>query len=297
MRPKISVIVPVYQVEAYIDEALSSIRAQSLRDIEILCVDDQGQDGSMDAVRRHAGEDDRIRLLAHGQNRGLAIARNTGMAAARGECLFFLDSDDALLPGILEKLHAAIERTSSDVAACRYTAFLESPTPSRTQRRTARHLNAMNAGCPTEGPYEVSAGNLGEAIARMKICAWNKLYSADFLRGNGIAFPSEGKIIFEDVPFMLKQLACRPRVYLLDDIGVRYRIRPQSITNSVSRAERYRNHRAALADALQYIERRLAPPEAQRMRDAISRAFPKYMPRPWRQRFAFWVKRVFRALD
>jgi glycosyltransferase involved in cell wall biosynthesis len=90
-RPRVSVVMPVYNVEKYVAEAITSVLAQSLTDFELLIIDDGGQDGSMALCRRF--DDPRIRIISQ-TNRGLAGARNTGIMSARGEYVAFLDSDD-----------------------------------------------------------------------------------------------------------------------------------------------------------------------------------------------------------
>lgn len=90
-NPKMSVVMPIYNVEAFVGDAIQSVLDQSFKDFELICVDDGGQDGSMDIVRGFA--DPRIRIICQ-ENRGLAGARNTGIANARGEFIGLLDSDD-----------------------------------------------------------------------------------------------------------------------------------------------------------------------------------------------------------
>ena len=82
---KVSVVIPVYQVEAYIEECLSSVCGQTFTDMEILCINDCTKDGSWDKVRKAAGDDSRIRLLCNEKNMGLAAVRNKGLLNARGE--------------------------------------------------------------------------------------------------------------------------------------------------------------------------------------------------------------------
>ena len=92
--PKVSIIVPVYNVENYIAECLNSLINQTLKDIEIICVDDCGQDNSMKIVEDFAKKDKRIKIVAHKENQGLGEARNTGIKNATSEYIGFLDSDD-----------------------------------------------------------------------------------------------------------------------------------------------------------------------------------------------------------
>lgn len=99
--PKVSVIMPVYNVERFVADAVSSVLAQSFEDFELLIVDDQSPDGSMDICKGF--EDPRIRIIHHSRNKGLAGARNTGIRHARGEFLAFLDSDDSWHPDKLDR--------------------------------------------------------------------------------------------------------------------------------------------------------------------------------------------------
>ena len=96
MSPKLSVIVPVYNVEKYIGLCLESLSGQTFKDIEIICVNDASTDGSGDIVRRYMQKDHRITLLNHSKNRGQSVARNTGLKVAQAEFVTFVDSDDFL---------------------------------------------------------------------------------------------------------------------------------------------------------------------------------------------------------
>ena len=112
---KISVVVPVYNVEDYLDECLTSLLRQTARDMEILIVDDGSTDASAAIARGYAERDDRIRIITR-PNGGLGAARNTGIEEATGEYLAFLDSDDVLPPTAYELLLNSLEKTGSDFA-------------------------------------------------------------------------------------------------------------------------------------------------------------------------------------
>lgn len=113
---QVSVIVPVFNSEATIQRALDSVVAQTIMDIEIIVVDDASTDGSGDAVTRWAGG--RVTLLRHPQNRGAAAARNTGIAAARGRWITFLDFDDAWKPDKLARQQSELAQAGDSIAAC-----------------------------------------------------------------------------------------------------------------------------------------------------------------------------------
>ncbi len=117
MRAKVSVIIPVYNVQDVIAKCLDSVVGQSLHDIEIVVVDDGTPDSSMSVVERFAADDDRFRLIAHEKNRGLMQARRTGYLAAGGDYVLFCDSDDYLPADAVEKLFREAERTDADVVS------------------------------------------------------------------------------------------------------------------------------------------------------------------------------------
>lgn len=102
---KISVIIPVYNVENYIQDCLDSVRNQSLEDLEILCINDSSTDHSFDIVKKAAEEDPRIRCIENEKNLGLASTRNRGMELAQGEYVYFLDSDDMIRQNAMQELY------------------------------------------------------------------------------------------------------------------------------------------------------------------------------------------------
>src|SRR5436309_7541691 len=114
--PRISVVVPAYDVEPYLHECLASIAGQTVTDLEVIVVDDGSTDGTRAVAEAFAAGDPRFRVIAQA-NRGLGAARNAGVDAAGGALLAFVDGDDALPPRAYEHLSAALSRTGSDFAA------------------------------------------------------------------------------------------------------------------------------------------------------------------------------------
>lgn len=92
-KPKISVIVPVYNTEKYLDECLNSVENQTLKDIEIICVNDGSTDKSLEILNNHAGKDSRIKVISQ-ENGGVSSARNAGIESSSGSYILFIDSDD-----------------------------------------------------------------------------------------------------------------------------------------------------------------------------------------------------------
>lgn len=112
---KVSIIVPIYNVENYLQQCLDSIINQTLQDLEIICVDDCGTDKSMDIVNQYAKHDKRIKIISHPHNMGQGAARNTGIKAAQGEYVGFVDSDDFIALNYFEKLYTAAIENNADL--------------------------------------------------------------------------------------------------------------------------------------------------------------------------------------
>ena len=114
-RPEITVIVPVYNVEKYLRTCLDSLSAQSLRNIEILCVNDGSTDGSLAILEEYAGRDERIRVIDKKQNEGLLLARKSGVMEASGRYITFVDSDDELASDACEVMCREMEKNPTDI--------------------------------------------------------------------------------------------------------------------------------------------------------------------------------------
>lgn len=117
-KPRLSIIVPVYNVEKYLDKCLSSILSQTFTDFELVLVDDGSTDGSGEICDRYAESDNRIHVI-HKKNGGLSSARNQGIITARGEYIGFCDSDDWVEPDMYKELMSAALNESADIAICR----------------------------------------------------------------------------------------------------------------------------------------------------------------------------------
>lgn len=120
----VSVIVPVYNTEKYLEQCLNSILDQTLREIEVICVDDGSQDGSVAMIQKMAAEDERLHLLTQ-KNAGGGAARNLGLSRAKGKYLMFLDSDDFFHPQLLEKMVQRCEETGAQICTCKARCYHE----------------------------------------------------------------------------------------------------------------------------------------------------------------------------
>ena len=128
----VSVIVPVYKVEPYLDRCVASILAQTYPNLEVILVDDGSPDNCPAFCDAWAQRDARIRVI-HKKNGGQSTARNAGLDAARGEWIAFVDSDDTITPDYCAKLYAAVQQTGAQIAACNYRQVDESGQPLKEQ--------------------------------------------------------------------------------------------------------------------------------------------------------------------
>lgn len=220
--PLISVIVPVYNVAAHVGACIASLRAQSLADFEAIVVDDGSTDDSLAAARAAARGDGRFRFLRR-PNGGLSAARNTGLDAARGRFIAFLDSDDRLAPGYLARLHGALAAQGGDWIACAIRfLYPDGGTGLHSAIHGAPALPAHPTGAPERHDITDWA-----ALIRQFPSAWNKLYRRDLI--GDIRF-DEGTY-YEDHAFFWR-LACRTDhlLYLPEPLYWHLRGRPGQIT-------------------------------------------------------------------
>ena len=115
MTPKISVLIPVFNTAKYLPACLDSVLAQSMQDFEIIAVNDASTDNSLEVLTEYAAKDARIRIISHEKNKGLLAGRLTGIRAARGKYLMFLDSDDRFLPEVLKNVLSTAEKSGADI--------------------------------------------------------------------------------------------------------------------------------------------------------------------------------------
>lgn len=215
-NPVISVIVPVYMVEAYIRQCLDSLAAQTYQDIEFILVDDGSPDGCPAICDAYAAADPRFRVI-HKANGGLSDARNAGIEQARGQWLGFVDSDDWVAPDFYQYLLEGALSTNADVVVSEYYNVWDK-TAKATNRASIRTF---------EGDSSLQA----LLMLRIGNYAWNKLYRRT-LWEDGVRYPA-GKN-FEDVRTTYRLLQRANKVVALTEAKYFYRRHEQSITGSKS---------------------------------------------------------------
>ncbi len=214
-QPKVSVIVPVYNVEMYLEQCLDSIIHQTLREIEIICVDDGSTDGSVAILKRYAAEDSRFVLL-YQENKGGGAARNLGMTVAGGKYVIFLNSDDFFEPALLEKSYEAAESHSADVVLFDARRFNDKK---QQVVETSRFLRTDLL--PEQEVF--SRRDVANDIFRITSPApWLRLYRSDFLARAGLQYQEISNS--NDFYFGLCTLALAERICAVDEPLVYYRV-------------------------------------------------------------------------
>lgn len=218
---KISVIIPVYNVQDYLRECLSSVIHQTLEDIEIICVDDGSTDSSLKILTEYEYLDDRITII-HKSNKGLASTRNFAMKYAKGKYIFFLDSDDNIKLNTLEELYGYAEKNKLDFLIFQAINF-----DSSKKEFFETEYFSMNKLKNSNLKSVFNYADLGDLIFSISVTAWQKLYNREFLENIGAQF-LDG-LIFEDNLFFWEVLFNANRISFMPEYFYVRRIHPNSI--------------------------------------------------------------------
>ena len=201
---KVSVVIPIYNVENFLEECLESITNQTLRDIEIICINDGSTDKSLDILNSYASEDDRFKVFSQ-ENQGHAVATNKGMELANGKYLYLMDSDDILKLTALEETYNYAEKKSADIVlfqSCNYSNSEDKYYKSK--------IYSMDDVADFIGDKVVNANDLGDLIFSIPVTPWSKLYNNDFIKRINVKFPKglvfDDNVFFWDVLFYAKRI-------------------------------------------------------------------------------------------
>ncbi len=221
-EPKVSVVIPVYNVDKHLGECLDSVLRQTLKDIEVVCVDDGSTDDSAKILADYAAKDSRVKVLPRA-NAGAGAARNAGMAAASGEYLFFHDSDDWCDRCMLKRLYAAARQGDCDIVLTGMSRHDGKCAVAQPMYPTGRVL-AMTR--PFSG---LDAADFIFTDARTNPV--NKLFKRAFVTSDGVRFGTMRRI--EDMVFSFTAIAKARRIGVLDAAHYHYRmVRSDSLMNT-----------------------------------------------------------------
>lgn len=214
MNPKISVVMPVYNDEKYLRECLDCLVSQTLKDIEIICVNDGSTDGTLSILNEYAGKDPRVKVISQ-ENQGPGAARNTGLNSATGEYLALLDSDDVYDRSMLEKLLGLAEQNGLDIAICRSQTLdnktgklIETPWCIRKDMLPKKKVFSCR---------DISIYNFRFSVG----WSWDKLFRREFIERNALRFQPLRNA--DDALFVFVSLVLAEKIAVIDDILVSHR--------------------------------------------------------------------------
>lgn len=212
-QPKVSVVIPVYNADPYLRECMDSVVSQTLRDIEIICVDDGSTDSSLAILREYERKDERVSVLTQ-PNINAGAARNRGLRHAVGEYLSFLDADDFFEPDMLEKAYAKAKEQAAEICVYHCDFF-------NTQTKTFEGEGAvLEENLPEKRPF--AGTDVKKDLFRTFVgWAWDKLFLREFIVENKILFQEHRTS--DDLLFTYFALAKAERITILDDVFAHHR--------------------------------------------------------------------------
>ena len=235
-NPKVSVIIPVYNVEKYLRDCLDSVVGQTLEEIEIICINDGSTDNSLEILKEYESKDERIKIIDK-ENGGLSSARNAGIKEAKGEYTLFVDSDDMVSRGLCKNAYY-LAKIYGDVDAIeiRTASFQNGEEFSFENNKFEEEPDVLNV---------VKNGNPFEALRLSRFMIWNKVWNTDFIKRHDLWFKEDGLTFNEDTLFNYLALPYAKRAIFAtcnkEMIYVYRKNRSDSITGTTSEREEARN--------------------------------------------------------
>lgn len=257
--PKVSILVPVYNVEKYLRECLNSLLCQTLNDIEVICIDDGSTDNSSNILAEYAVSDSRIIIITK-ENTGYGASMNLGLQYARGEYIGIVESDDYVLPEMFERLYMAICESGAEIVKANYYQVFSK----KNKKNFIENLKGL--------PYERVINPLDEKECFAKApTIWSGIYSRRFLVENRISFHETPGASFQDISFAFFTLYFARRVKFLKDAYLCYRC--DSEGSSVKSAKKV----FCVCDEMRRIERLIGNQNHELLQFVQAIKFSKYI--------------------
>ena len=224
--PKVSVIIPVYNVEKYLKQCLDSVLGQTLHEIEVICVDDGSTDSSMEILKDYVKQDNRVTILSQ-KNLHAGVARNAGLAVARGEYLSFLDSDDWFDTDMLNQMYAKAQKDKSDIVVCEYNAI-------DVQKNRLMYKYKIGNKYVRKSPF--SPKKIADSLYSFtNPAAWTKIFRTNFFSDKNLRF--ENLTSCNDITCTWVALTLADKISIINKPFINYRVN----TNTNISANRGKN--------------------------------------------------------
>lgn len=217
----ISVIIPVYKVEKYLDECIQSVVSQTYKDLEILIIDDGSPDSCPQKCDEWAKKDSRIKVI-HKENEKLSVARNTGLKIANGEYIAFVDSDDFIHPMMFERLLDELIQNDADISMCKFNYFRDGAYGFQEVCNQKPEKEGKKTNILSHAQFVEMFADVESSVADV---VWNKLYRKEVI-GDSVFKPG---VLIEDIRFIAEVAQKIQKVAYSNEKLYFYRNREQSI--------------------------------------------------------------------
>ncbi|MBQ2666054.1 glycosyltransferase [Methanobrevibacter sp.] len=227
---KISVIVPVYNVSEYLEDALSGLLNQTFHDFEAICVNDGSKDNSLEILNEFAKKDSRIKVIDK-ENGGCGSARNRALDAASGEYIYFFDPDDYIAPNAFEELYENITSNDSDLVIFKIAWFMEGEPVN--YKKPMFNFDEIFTDVDFNN-FTFTFRDVKRYVLNVAFAPWSKLYRKEFLDKYD-DFRFDLGVAFDDVPFHVKSMLRATKISFAPDFYYHYRYaNPNSVNNTSS---------------------------------------------------------------
>lgn len=235
-NPKISIIVPIYNVEQFLRRCVQSLLNQTLKDIEIILVDDESPDNCPQICDQYASADTRIKVI-HKKNEGLGYARNSGMRIATGRFIAFVDGDDFVENTMFEELYNTAINTNADTVFCGFNFY-----KNEANKTPHSEVKSMTVFEGDDIKNKVLLNMIGsepqyKSDRKLFMSVWHSIYSSFIIKENNLQFCSERQIISEDIVFQIDYLTKSKRAVYIPNCLYNY------CFNGISLSRIFRNDR------------------------------------------------------
>lgn len=243
----ISVIMPVYNVENYLENSLNSILTQSFKDIEVICIDDESKDKSLEILKDFERKDNRVKVISQ-KNKGNGGARNTGLKHASGDYVYFIDSDDTMFPEALEKMYCNITSNRSDLVLFKVARYIEGeplnynrPIFPLDKKFVGENFDDFTFTYKDIKYYIMDSGYFA---------VWAKFYKKEFLDNYKDIFVFPENTAFGDVRFHIASLILASRISFVNDFLYKYTM---SNVNSITQTQSNRMDIFKVVDSVEEL--------------------------------------------
>ncbi len=229
MKKKVSVVIPVYNVERYLRQCIESVLAQKLTDIEIILVDDGSTDSSPAIIDEYAKKDGRI-VAVHQKNRGYSATVNLGIEKAQGEYIGIVESDDFIEPKMYEKLYRKATKYDADIVKCMFYKY------DSTQAVADKIFTNPGGADLEKAPEECFSPSDWPQIIAIHSSVWAALYKSSFVKK--IKIPESAGASYQDLPFMMELMTRVEKVCVVKEPLLHWRNEPDQVHSTSANGEK-----------------------------------------------------------